>query len=387
MGKSVLLLTNAYPDFDSSYRGIFIKAMAERLHHEGYEVLVVTPKIYKRSRYYEERNGIKIYRFPFFAKDKLLIEYTKIPYFRMILYYATGSFVTNYAVLRNRCNVIHAHWAIPTGLIGVLVRTFLRMPLIVTIHGSDLRIAFERSGLLKKIFTHVCKNAVYLNCVSEAQKAKLEELGISNDKISIIPMSIDDAFWEIGKNRKNELKKSPSVILSNRNLLPNYNISLLIRAIPMVLKEEPETRFLIAGDGTEKRTLEEETKDLNIGSSVRFLGSVPHEQMPNLLSQADIYVSTSLHDGTSVSLLEALASGAFPVVTDIPANREWIVDGDNGFLFPGKNENLLARRIIAAIQDKRLLMQAYIKNQTLVEQKANSKENIERITGLYQNLK
>src|SRR3989304_5903236 len=122
----ILFLTNAYPDFDSSYRGIFIKKMAELLHGDGYEVSVVTPKIYAKSLYFEEQNGIKIYRFPFFARNKLLIEYKKIPYLRMILYYTTGFIFSIYAVFKNRCNVIHAHWAIPTGLIGVWVGALLK---------------------------------------------------------------------------------------------------------------------------------------------------------------------------------------------------------------------------------------------------------------------
>ncbi len=288
MKLSILFLTNAYPDFKTSYRGIFIKKIASLLQKDGYQISVVTPKIYKGSHYFEEQDGIKVYRFPFFARNKLLIEYKKIPYLRMILYYTTGFFLTIYTVFKNRCHVIHAHWAIPTGLIGAWVGTFLKKPLIVTIHGSDLRMALERPGFLRKIFTYVCKKGVQINCVSEVQKKELERMGIPNDKISTIPMGIDEAFLKIGENRKIELNKRPFVILSNRNLLPIYNVSLLIRAIPIVLREEPETKFLIAGVGGEKEALEREVKNLNINSSVRFLGRVLHEEMPNLLSQADI---------------------------------------------------------------------------------------------------
>jgi glycosyltransferase involved in cell wall biosynthesis len=383
MKNSILFLTNTYPDFPDSYRGIFIKMMAELLHNDGYKVSVVTPKIYTKSPYYEEQNGIKVYRFPFFARNKLLIEYKEIPYLRMILYYATGFFLTMYAVFKNRCRVIHVHWAIPTGVVGVWVGTLLRKLLIVTIHGSDLRMALERYGGLKKIFIYVCRNAAHLNCVSEVQKKELERLGIPSEKISTIPMGIDEAFLETGKNRKIELSRRSFVILSNRTLLPIYNVYLLIRAIPMVLEEEPETKFLIAGDGAEKEALEREVKYLNINSSVKFLGRVPHEEMPRLLSQADIYVSTSLYDGTSVSLLEAMGSGAFPVVTDIPSNREWITDGDNGFLVLKENENLLAKKIIMAIRNRSLLGEAYAKNQKIVVQRAYWNENMKKIKELY----
>ena len=382
---SILFLTNAYPDFDSSYRGIFIKKMATLLKSEGYHISVVTPKIYKGSPYFEEQEGIMIYRFPFFAGNKLLIEHNKIPYLRMILYYTTGFFLTLYAVLKNRCDLIHAHWAIPTGLIGAWVGTLLKKPLIVTIHGSDLRMALERSGFLRKIFIFVCKIATYLNCVSGGQKKDLEQLGIRDKKISIIPMGVDDAFLEMGKNRKMGLEKRPLTILSNRNLLPIYNVSLLIRAIPIVLKEEPNTKFLIAGDGSEKENLKSEVENLNLGSSVRFLGGISHNEMPNLLAQSDIYVSTSPYDGTSVSLLEALASGIFPVVTDIPSNREWIADGENGFLVPKEDEDLLAKKVVEAIRDYSLLGKAYEKNRKIIEQKAYWNKNIKKITELYQN--
>jgi glycosyltransferase involved in cell wall biosynthesis len=385
MSQSILFLTNAYPDFDSSYRGIFIKKMAEMLGAEGYEISVVSPKIYAKSRYHEKQNGIKVYRFPFFAGDKLLIEHTKIPYLRMILYYVSGFFLTNYVVWKNKCNVIHAHWAIPTGLVGVWVATLVRKPLIVTIHGSDLRMALERSGFIRKLFTWVCKKAAHLNCVSEVQKNEVEQLGIRREKISVIPMSVDESFLEMGRSRKIELDKHPFIVISNRNLLSSYNVSLLIRAIPIVMKEEPETKFLIAGGGSEKENLRRELENLSLNASVQFLGQVPHKDMPKLLAQGDIYVSTSPYDGTSVSLLEALASGAFPVVTDIPANREWIVNGDNGFLVPEEDETILAKKIVEAIRNRTLLRKAFDKNRIIVKQKAHWRENARKITELYRN--
>ena len=384
--RSILFLTNAYPDFESSYRGIFIKKMASLLQEEGYQISVVTPKIYRGSPYFEEQDGIKVYRFPFFARDKLLIEHKQIPYLRMVLYYTTGFFLTLYAMFKNKCNVIHVHWAIPIGLIGSWVGSLLKKPFIVTIHGSDLRMALERPGFLKKIFVYVCKNATHLNCVSNVQKKDLEQLGITSEKISIIPMGMDEEFLEMGKNRKIELNKRPFTILSNRNLLPIYNVSLLIRAIPIVMKEEPETKFLIAGDGAEKEVLEREVKNLNINSSVKFLGRVPHEEMPTLLSHADIYVSTSLYDGASVSLLEAMASGAFPIVTDIPANREWITTGRNGFLVPVDEEKYLANRIIDTIRNLSLLEKSRIKNLSVVEGKALWSVIIKKVKKVYSEL-
>jgi glycosyltransferase involved in cell wall biosynthesis len=383
MKESVLLITNAYPDFDSSYRGVFIKKMASLLQKEGYEISVVTPKVYNGSCYFEDQKGIKVYRFPFFARNKLLIEYDKIPYLRMVLYFISGFFLTLYVLLRHRCRLIHAHWVIPTGLIGFCVSKILRKPLIVTIHGSDLRMALEKGGILRRIFTSICRGAVHIQCVSEVQKRDILLLGLPENKISVIPMGVDKAFYDSGEKRKREADNRPFTVVSNRNLIPIYNVSLLVRAIPIIIREEPGIKFIIAGDGTEKEALKGEAKELNISAHVMFLGRIPHEVMPDLLSGADIYVSTSLYDGTSVSLLEAMGTGCFPVVSDIPANKEWIEDGKNGFLFPVNDEKILARKILDAIRDRGLIEKARKLNQVIVEEQALWPVCIEKIKEIY----
>ena len=383
---NILFLTNAYPDFDFSYRGIFVKRMATLLKDEGYSIAVVTPKIYKKSLYSQEQDGIKVYRFPFLARDKLLIEYRKTPYLRMLLYYISGFVVTMYAVLKKRCDLIHVHWAIPTGLIGVWVGKLLRKPFIVTIHGSDFRMATERSSFLTKIFLYVCQRANQIMCVSELQKKEIQKMGVKAEKISTIPMGIDITFLEAGRKRREKSNGESHMVLSNRNLLSLYNVSLLIRAIPKVIKEQPYTKFFIAGDGSDREDLEREADSLNLGSSVQFLGRLPQERMAELFSQADIYVSTSLSDGTSVSLLEAMGSGAFPIVTDIPANREWVVDGKNGFLVPVDEAEILANRILNAIRDRDLVEKSRAENLLIAEKKAFWPTNIRRLEAIYSDL-
>jgi glycosyltransferase involved in cell wall biosynthesis len=382
--RSILFLTNAYPDFESSYRGIFIQKMALLLQRDGYEILVVTPKIYKDSPSVEEHHGIKVYRFPFFSGQKLLIEHEKIPYLRMICYFVSGVLFTAYALLKHRCRLIHVHWAIPTGLIGAFVGILLRRPLIVTIHGSDLRMAMSGSSFLMKLFLFVCGQARHVTCVSHVQEAEIVKLGIDEKKISVFPMGIDETILESGRQREKEKGGRPLTILSNRNLQPIYNLPLLIRALPLILKEEPDTKVLIAGEGPDRKSLEREAIDRSVYSSIQFLGRVPHEKMVDLLGHVDVYISTSLFDGTSVSLLEAMASGAFPVVTDIPANREWIADGENGFLVPPDKEKLLANRVLDALRSRSLAEKSRAKNISLVGERAVWPVSIKKVKKVYE---
>ena len=253
---SVCFLTNAYPDRPSSYRGIFIKRMATLLNEQGYQVTVVTPKIYPDSPCTEEQDGIRIYRFPFFAGGKLLIEYEKVPYGRMILYYISGLFFALYAIGKNRCRLIHAHWAIPTGLLGAIAGQVLRKPLVVTVHGSDLRMASGRSRLLRNLFVYVCKKARQVTCVSEIMRKEMEAMGAVKGEISMFPMGVAEVFFQAQRHPEEVASSRPITVVSNRNLLPLYDVALLIRAIPNVLNHVPSVRFLIAGDGSEKAALE-----------------------------------------------------------------------------------------------------------------------------------
>ena len=386
MNRSILLLSNAYPDFPSSYRGRFIKNMAEALQNAGYAVSVVTPKIYRQSPRMEDDEGINVFRFPFGAGNKLLIEHEKIPYVRMTLYFITGCLTTTYVILKHRCNLIHVHWAIPTGLIGVLISALLGRPLVVTVHGSDFAMANGRSSLLRKLFVLVCQRANHVTVVSEGMRKGMEDMGIDRKKITVSPMGVDERFFAVGLKKRSEDGRGRCIVLSNRNLEPLYNVVHLIRAIPAALKEEPETTFLIAGEGKERARLENEAVRLNLTSHIQFLGRLPHEEMPEVLARTDVYVSTSLSDGTSVSLLEAMAAGVLPVVTDIPANREWIREGENGFLVVPDDEVGLARKIVAAIRETDFFLPARKANRELVAKKARVSHTITDLLSMYEGL-
>ena len=124
--ESICFLTNAYPDDESSYRGIFVKGLATRLAQRGYDISMVTPRIFKHSPLAENNcRGLSVRRFPFWSEDRLLITYRRIPWARMVTYLLSGLYWTWKTVRQNRCRLIHAHWVVPTGMMGVLVGGFL----------------------------------------------------------------------------------------------------------------------------------------------------------------------------------------------------------------------------------------------------------------------
>jgi L-malate glycosyltransferase len=105
---------------------------------------------------------------------------------------------------------------------------------------------------------------------------------------------------------------------------------------------------------------------LELGRNVELRGHVPPAEVRRVLQESEIYVSASISDGASSSLLEAMACGLFPVVSAIPANQPWVEDGKTGFLFDPGDANGLADALRRAVLDADLRAAARHRNRARV---------------------
>ena len=375
----LLFLTSSFPDFPGGYRGSGIFEMSLRLAASGWKMYIVTPRIFAKSPIFERMNGIYIWRFIFPSGGKILADYKKTPYLRMSFYILSGIIFSLWICIKKRISLINAHFVIPTGFVAVFVSRLLSLPLVITAHGSDILSLPGRSVFLKRIAIFTLRRADRIIAVSERIRDVISSWGIPQGKIVCLPIGIDESCYLPDGEREN-------LVISIRNLNPVYNVETLVRAVGEVVEHFPEARFLIVGDGTERERLEALAARLGVANSVDFRGRVPREEIPRILSCGKVYVSTSLSDGTSVSLLEALASGIFPVVSDIPANTQWITNGENGYLFPRREPHLLAQKIVLALKDDTLRRSAREKNRHLIEEKGSWNAIIPRIEDIYRSL-
>jgi glycosyltransferase involved in cell wall biosynthesis len=115
----------------------------------------------------------------------------------------------------------------------------------------------------------------------------------------------------------------------------------LVEAVALLRDRGRTVHLTFAADGSLSASLTRRIADLGLDSRIELRGGYRPEELKGLMAASDLYVSASLRDGTSVSLLEALAGGLYPVVSDIPANRPWISCGSDGQLFrPGDPHDL-----------------------------------------------
>jgi glycosyltransferase involved in cell wall biosynthesis len=287
--------------------------------------------------------------------------------------------------------ILHAHFATNYGVFGALCNFH---PFIITAWGSDI-LANPGARLLSKIKMPIAKFALSkadaITCDAKHMKEAMKKLWISPEKIHLIHFGIDTKnFGPTLKDKKLtaklEINDSPTVI-SLRNLDPLYDVESLIKSAPLVLKEIPKTKFMIAGKGSEEKRLKKLAKSLGISDNVNFIGLIQNEELPKYLNVMDIYVSMSLSDaGISASTAEAMACGLPVVVTDVADNNKWIEDGVNGFLIQIKDSKSLAEKIIYLLKNEDIRKQFGKINRKIIEDRNDYYKEMGKMEDIYEQL-
>ncbi|MCE5271311.1 glycosyltransferase [bacterium] len=385
MPGPVCVITNAYPDLPGSYHGSFIRRTVEDLAVRGWRSYVLAPRIYRESPPRESFPTHDIRRFPFLSAQKLLIEYERTPYLRVASLVTSGTAASVSEILRHGCGLIHAHWAFPAGLVGLAAARVTGRPLILTVHGSDQRLAAERGGVAAQIFRTVARGAARVQSVSGPITDYLLSIGVPAGRILTRPLGVDESVFNASVQPDKDSADSFG-ILSTRSLLPLYRVEDLVRAAARLRENIPRLHLVLAGEGPERGSLESLGAELGLGDRLTFTGRLTPPELARQLAACRVYVSTSPADGTSVSLLEALALGCLPVVADIPSNRDWVSLGVNGLLFPPGDIDSLAECILQASRDSALAARARSEGPRLVAARGLWRGQIETLDSLYSEL-
>src|SRR4051794_7907043 len=283
------------------------------------------------------------------------------------------------AALRLRPDVVHAHYATSYGLLGLA--TGYR-PFVVTAHGDDLLIA-PRNPLLRWVVSRVLGHADLVTVPSEQMRAAAHDLaGRRLRRIEVLQYGVElDRLARLGDERRS--RSETARIVSARPLLALYRIDELVRAVAILLERGREVELTVAGDGPERESLERLSEELGVGAVVRFVGQIPGAEVEERLAEADLTVSISSSDGASIALLEAMAIGAVPVVSDIPANTAWVDDGLGGVVVEAG-----ARDVADGIEQALALDAAAVRahNRTVIRSRGDRDSNLGRLDRLLREL-
>jgi glycosyltransferase involved in cell wall biosynthesis len=246
--------------------------------------------------------------------------------------------------------------------------------------GSDLLLAGRRDPLRRARARMVLRNADLVLADAENLARAARELGAPPERVHAIPWGVDLVRFRPAPERE------PGLLLSTRSHEPVYDLATLIAALSPVLARHPNLRVAFTGDGSLRGGLERLAAERLPRGRYTFLGRLPSDELAGWYGRAELYLSASRSDSTSQSLLEAMACGAVPVVSDIEGNREWVGEGDGARLFRVGEPADVERAIESAWGDPAWRERARARNRGVAEARADWSSNLARIEALFSGL-
>ena len=206
--------------------------------------------------------------------------------------------------------------------------------------------------------------------------------------VSIFPWGVDLKHFQPGA--ADELRKKLGwedafVFLSNRTMEPLYGVDVIAEAFLQASENNDQLRLFLFGKGSQEPKIREMLAKEEKKGRVYFGGFAGLEELPKIYNSADVYLSASHSDGSSVSLMEALACGKPALISDIPSNKEWIDPGEAGWLFKDGNAADLAEKM-AECARRNDLDGVSVRARNLAEKRADWQKNFAILLDTYQKI-
>jgi glycosyltransferase involved in cell wall biosynthesis len=255
-------------------------------------------------------------------------------------------------------------------------------PILTMSWGYDLMEDAERNGWWRWVTGYTLKRSTFFTSDAQVSRNKAVAFGMNPDRTVVFPWGVDlNRFIPKPSYVKG---KRPLVIFCNRSWEPHYGVDVLAKAFVKVAQDREDVSLLLLGGGSQAQTIRKILMNGGVLERVQFCGQISQTDMPHWMRMADLYISPSHVDGSSVSLMEALACGMPALVSDIPANKEWVSEDVNGWLYPDGNAEVLAEKILAVYAQRKKLAPIGRAARRLAEERADWKKNFAVLLKTYE---
>jgi len=219
---------------------------------------------------------------------------------------------------------------------------------------------------------------------SEATQRIALEAGVPRERITMLPWGVDlSVFTSVGPQADLSTWDVPSdntVLLTLRAHEPRYRTHDILDGFARFHALHGDVCLLLGHQGSLTQELQARATTLGVADYVRFIGTIDESDLPALLRAADAYISASEVDGTSVTLLQAMACGTPVVVSDTPGNTAWVKPGETGLTFATGDSADLAHQLEALVGLSPAGVELLTANaQMMVSQEANWQKNLPRL--------
>ncbi|MEX2225012.1 MAG: glycosyltransferase [Dehalococcoidia bacterium] len=363
----ILVLTSTFPRWEDDTCPVFVADLCRSLA-TTMDVTVLAPGAH-RAKSLEAWDGFTVRRFryawpsraqllangailPNIQRNRWLL--AQVPLFVLCELWAAWRLMR-----RERFDIIHAHWAIPQGLVASLLKRRFGVPVVITTHGGDIYALRDGAALIAKRFA--LRTSDRVTAVSSALKAEVVALGIDERRVDVLPMGVDTSrFTPDASSPQLRAMLNPAgpVLLFVGRLVEKKGARYAIKAMPEIAAAHPDARLLVIGDGPERRMLEELVRAFGVERNVAFLGAVPNRDLPAYYASSDVFVGPSVveengdTESFGVVYAEAMASGCAVVATDVGGVSDVTGNGEFARMVPQRDCDAIARTVCALLSDR-----------------------------------
>lgn len=297
-------------------------------------------------------------------------------------------------VRRLRPDLLHAQQIAPAGWLGAASGYH---PFLATAWGSDLLVSAQGSPLFRALARWTLSRADYVTCVSGSLAQAALALGAHPDRLAVAPWGVDLSVYHPPADRADLRRRlglpAGPLLLSVRSVKPVYRPLDVAAAIALVARQLPAAHFLVRTHNSDPalldrfRTFLDETLPGPAAGAVLYAGDLQDDQaIADLYRAADVALSVPSSDGTPSSVLEALACGAVPVVTDLPSLHEWLEPDRHALFVPVGDVPAIAAAVVRLLSDDALRLPMAAHGASLVRDRADSRLWMARSEDLYRRL-
>ena len=367
----VLVMTSTFPRWPRDTQPAFVYNLSARLTQK-FDVTILAPHA-PHCKAVEQWDGLRVLRFRYFWPERFELlayggilanlERNRLLWFLVPFFLAAEFLAALRATYSYRIDVLHAHWVIPQGIVATLVGWITRRPVLITCHAAD--IYGLRGWLRDRVRRWALNRCSYITAVSHGLLEAIRALRVNGQIPSaVISMGVDTNDFHPQKRdqglRERLCGHGPMLLFVGR-LVEKKGVEYLLGAMPAVLQTFPDATLVIVGDGHPRSDLEALAKSLRVDGHVRFVGAVPHIDLPSYYATADLFVGPSIvasggdAEGLPVVFIEAMSSGCPTVGSDVGGMGEVIVHDRTGIMVRERDPEAIAGAICNLLGDPVLM--------------------------------
>jgi glycosyltransferase involved in cell wall biosynthesis len=247
--------------------------------------------------------------------------------------------------------------------------------------GFDLMEDVHKNRWMERITRYVLRRSAYFTSDAQVTRDKAVSYGMDPERTVVFPWGVN--LEHFSPRQTVAGRRSSVVLFCNRSWEPRYGVDVLAEAFVTVARQRSDVELLLLADGSQAACIRRILERGGAIDRVTFAGQIPQRDLPRFYHMADLFISPSHVDGSSVSLMEALACGLPCLVSDIPANKEWVTEGENGWLFPDGDAGALAAKIIQVLEQPKGLKRVGDAARIIAEQRADWMKNFGQLMQAY----